>query len=393
MIEKFIATVKNSNRLVVGGMFFFNSPGHMLAEADHILRRIIADPSVGERSPIVLLPPTPLTIVIAELLKHHGVTVVMDPKAEIIARQIEFFYPELVLDVGVAHFKLTTPPHARSVITTKSQLELGWALRRDELTEQWIRLCKLWNATSGRHPLREALDKLPCDPEFKEIITGRKYAVLQIKTAVVNGTVRLTPPQHFTPTLEMLKDEGFSVIFAGRESMPEEFHRYGVFNYANSKFASPLNDFFVFRYAQLGIVSPSGAGLFCDVLDIPSCQYAVWSLWPHPGLKTIMVPSRLRKHTSPQILTFTQQIGAFLENYDGVKGPGAWYPDLLEDIPPSGEDIRAGVAELLDKSIRSSRIARQHDARIRSLDKGGMWEVAGSTVASTFLTAHPEYVS
>jgi putative glycosyltransferase (TIGR04372 family) len=393
MIEKFIATVKNSNRLVVGGMFFFNSPGHMLAEADHILRRIIADPSVRERSPIVLLPPTPLTMVIAELLKHHGVTVVMDPKAETIARQIQFFYPELILDVGVAHFKLTTLPHARSAITTSSQLELAWALRRDELTEQWIRLCKLWNATSGRYPLREALDKLPCDPEFKEIITGRKYAVLQIKTAIVNGTVRLLPPQHFYPTLEMLNDEGFSVIFAGRESMPEEFHRYGVFNYANSKFASPLNDFFVFKYAQIGIASPSGAGYFCDALDVPLCQYAPWTLQPHPGRQTIMVPSRLRKHTSPQILTFTQQIGAFLENYDDVKGPGAWHPNILDDIPPSAEDIRAGVAELLDKSIRSSGIARQHDATIRSLGKGGVWEVAGSTVASSFLTAHPEYLS
>jgi putative glycosyltransferase (TIGR04372 family) len=393
MIAKFVENIKKSNRLVAGGMFFFNSPGHMLAESDYLLRKLIADAYVRQRSPIVFLPPTPFTAVTSELLKIHDVTVVFDPSANLIAREIQFFYPELVLDVGVAHFKLTTPPPARGPVCRATNMELAWALRRDELTAQWVRLCKLWNATRGHLPLREAIDKLPCDPEFQAILLKGKYAVLQIKSAIVNGTVRVLPPQHFRPTLEMLRDKGYSVILAGREPMPEEFKRYDVFDYPASKFASPKNDFFLFRHASLGIASPSGAGYFCDALGIPLCQYAPWTLQPHPSEKTIMVPSRIRKRTSPAILTFTQQIGAFLENYDEVKGPGVYHPTVLEDIPPSPEDICAGVQELIDDSIRTSAVARQQADTIRSLDKGGMWGSTASTIASSFLSNHPEYLA
>ena len=393
MIDKFVDNIRKSNRLVAGGMFFFGSPGHMLAESDHILRKIIHDPLLKQRSPIVFLPPTEFALVVSELLKAHGVTVVVDPNAPLILRGIQMFHPDLIFDVGVAHFKLTTPPEARGPVCTSSTLEFAWALRRDELTEQWVRLCKLWNATRDRLPLREALDKLPCDPQFQKILTKGKYAVLQIKSSLVNGTVRLLPGDYYKPTLEMLKDHGYSIILAGREPILEDFKRFGVYDYPASKFVSPRNDFFLFRHASLGIASPSGAGYFCDSLGIPLCQYAPWTLQPHPSTKTIMVPSRIRRRNSPEILTFTQQIGAFLENYDEVKGPGHFNAAALEDIPPTAEDICAGALELLNDNIRNSDTARAQDAKIRSLDRGGMWECTGSTIASSYLYNHPEYLN
>ena len=106
-----------------------------------------------------------------------------------------------------------------------------------------------------------------------------------------------------------------------------------------------------------------------------------------------MVPSRIRKRHSPGILTFTQQIRAFLENYNEVRGPGTFNADALEDVPPSGEDLCAGACELVENSIRDSEVAREQAAKIRSLDKGGMWESTSSTIASTFLTSHPEYLN
>jgi putative glycosyltransferase (TIGR04372 family) len=393
MIAKLVEDIRKSNRLVAGGMFFFSSPGHMLAESDYLLRKIIHDPKVRQRAPIVFLPPTDFALVISDILKAHGVTVVINQNAPTVLREIQLFYPELILDVGVAHFKLTTPPAARGPIATPSPLDFAWAIRRDELTAQWVRLYKLWNDTHGRLPLREGLDKLPGDPEFLALLRKGKYAVLQIKGMVVNGTVRLLTSEYYRPTLEMLKDQGYSIILAGREPMLEEFKRFGVFDYPASKFVSPRNDFFLFRHASLGVASPSGAGYFCDSLGIPLCQYAAWTLQPHPSEKTIMVPSRIRKRNSPAILTFTQQIAAFLENYDEVKGPGHFNASALEDVPPSAEDICAGVRELLDRSIRESAVAQEQAAKIRSLDQGGMWGSTASTIASTFLTNHPEYLN
>jgi len=393
MIDQFVDNFRKSNRLVVGGMFFYNSPGHMLAESDYLLRSILHDPQVRQRSPVTFLPPTPFSLVIAELLKAHGLTVVVDASAPLINREIQLFYPELIHDVGVAHFKLTTPSAARGPICTSSHLEFAWALHRDELTAQWVRLYKLWNATRGQHPLRDALTKIPCDPHFLEVLHKSKYAVLQIKSAIVNGTVRLLPADYYKPTLEMLRDRGFSIILGGREPILEEFKHYGVYDYPRSKFVSPQNDFFLFRHASLGVASPSGAGYFCDALGVPLCQYAPWTLQPHPGENTIMVPSRIRKKNTTALLTFTQQIRAFLDNYNEVRGPGLFHADVLEDLPPSPDDICAGACELIDPSLRSSQIARQQAAILQSLDPGGMWASTASTIASSFLTNHPEYLA
>ncbi len=392
MIDKFIQNIRNSNRLVVGGMFFYGSPGHMLAESDYLLRKMIEDPRVLERSPIVFLAPTPFAQVIAALLTARGVTVVIDQIAPVIVRNIQLFYPELILDVGVAHFKLTTPPAARGLVCTSSQFELAWALHRDELTAQWVRLYKLWNATRGHHPLREALATIPCDPQFKERLQRKKYVLLQIKTSIVNGTVRLLPADFYQPTLQMLSDLGYSIMLAGREPMHESFKHYGVFDYPSSSFVSPQNDFFLFNHAHIGVASPSGAGYFCDALGIPLCQYAPWTLQPHPGEKTIMVPSRIRKKGFTDILTFTQQIRAFLDNYDEALGPGFFNASALEDIPPSAQDLCDGVAELLDHKIRQSDKAQAQAEKIRSLDPDGMWGCTASTVASSFLSNHPEFL-
>ena len=97
MIDKLVDNIRKSNRLVVGGMFFFNSPGHMLAESDYFLRKIIQDMDVRQRSPIIFLPPTPFAMVISDLLKIHGVTIVMDPNAPLIIREIQLFHPDLIL--------------------------------------------------------------------------------------------------------------------------------------------------------------------------------------------------------------------------------------------------------------------------------------------------------
>lgn len=393
MIDKLVENFRKANRMVVGGMFFYGAPGHMLPEADILLRKIISDPRIKDRSPVTFLPPTEFALVISDLLKVLGLTVVVDVNAPLVAREIQWFYPEMVVDVGIAHFKLTTPPKARGPICTCSPLGFAWGLRRQEFMQQWINIHNLWNATRGRFPLRDALDKLPCEPQFQDfLLRSGKYAVLQRKNAVINGTTRILSDDHYRPTLELLRDNGYSIILAGREPMLEVFREFDVFDYPSSKFVSARNDFYLFRHASLAVVSPSGASFFCDTFGVPACQYAPWNLLPQPSEKMIHVPTRLRKRNSPHILTFTQQVAGFLETYHEVRGPGHFYPDVFEDIQPTPEEIRDGVRELIEESLRNSETARAQIARLRSLDKDGIWAANCSVISPSFLNNHPEYL-
>jgi putative glycosyltransferase (TIGR04372 family) len=373
-------------------MFFYGAPGHMLPETDILLRKLLVDPQLKQSSPIFFLPPSDFAVVISDLVKALGHTVVLDPNAPQLAREIQLFYPELAVDVGIAHFRLTTPPGARGPVATSSPLNFAWALKRHEFIQQWISIHKLWNATRGKFPLREALDKLPCAPAFQNHLLKGKYAVLQRKNSVINGTSRVLTDDYYRPTLELLRDHGYSIILGGREPMLDIFKEFGVYDYPSSKFVSARNDFFLFRHADFGIVSPSGASFFCDTLGIPACQYGPWHLLPQTSEKTITVPARLKKRNAPNILTFTEQIATFFEMYDEARGPGHFYADRVEDIQPTPEDICAGVRELLDEKLRTSAVAQEQATKLRELDKGGVWEFNGSRMSTTFLTNHPEYL-
>ncbi len=394
MLSNFVENIRKSNRLIAGGMFFFDSPGHMLSETDLLLRQVRHNPLLKTRTPVVLLPPTPMATMIAELLRANGVQVAIEQHAITALRDIQLFHPDLVHDIGQAHWKLVLPDKTPRKCGDLYPLSLGWALRREEFVNQLIRMHESWNATRGQLPLLEGLKSLVIDPAFFDFIGNRKYAVLQIKAQIGNGTASLLAGEVYRPTLEYLKDEGYTLVLGGREPIPEEFTRYGVLNYAQSKFANPRNDFFLFARASLGLVSPSGAGLFCDTLGIPCCQIGSWTLIPHPSEKTLMVPSRIRAHGSTEVQSFSRQVASFREMYDDVVGPAAFDAKRFQDIPPSADEICAGVREVLGTTgVPATPVVRSHAEKVRSLDPIGVWNVAASRLSSSFLSQHPEYLN
>ncbi len=392
MLSQFIDNIRKANRLIAGGMFFFDSPGHMLSESDYLLRLISHYPLIKARSPVVILPSSsPMSAMIGELLKLNGVQVLMEPNAIGILREIQLFHPDLILEIGQAHCKLVVPDKQNRGCGDLYPLNLCWALRADEYLFTVIKQHEAWEHTRGQLPLRAALDKMTPDPEFSALLKRHKYAVVQIKNLVGNGTARVLDPELYRPAFELLRDTGHALILAGREPMPDDFKHYEVFDYPRSKFVSPRNDFFLFAHAAVGLTSPSGAGLFCDTLGIPYCQIASWTLLPHPSEKTIMVPSRLKERATGRILTFTQQALAFRATYHPVKGPGHFDTATYEDIPPSPDEIRAGLQEALHGA--SADAAPYPVARLQQLDPIGMWRVAASKLSSAFLAAHPEFLN
>jgi putative glycosyltransferase (TIGR04372 family) len=391
MLSQFVDTLRKANRLVVGGMFYFDSPGHMLAESDLLLRLLRHVPELKTRSPVVLLPPTPMAQMIAEILKRHGVQVLLEQQAILLQREIQIFHPDLILDVGQAHWKLAIGDRENRGVGDMYPTCLAWALRADEFIDQIITHHSAWNVTRGTFPMREAVDALPFDPEFAQFLSGRKYAVLQIKARVINGTARILGGEAYVPTLELLRERGYEIILGGREPLLDEFKRFDVFDYARSKFVSPKNDFLLFARAALGIVSPSGAGLFCDTLGIPCCQLGTWTLIPHPSEKTTAVPSRLKDLKASRTLTFTEQVTAFRNAYHPVTGPMIFDAKTYEDLPPSPEDIRNGVADTL-AAVPAQASDTASMQRLRAIDPTGMWKAAASRISPSFLARHPEYI-
>jgi hypothetical protein len=103
-----------------------------------------------------------------------------------------------------------------------------------------------------------------------------------------------------------------------------------------------------------------------------------------------MVPSRLKEIASGKILSFVQQALAFRQVYHPVKGPGHFNTSIYEDIPPSPEEIRAGLQEAIQGPSSSPPYPA---ATIRKLDPIGMWRAAASRLSPAFLAAHPEFLN
>ena len=390
MLSNFVANLRKANCLVAGGMFFYISPGHMLLETDLLLRQVRSHPVFLTHTAVVILPPTDMALMLVEILKRHGVQTIIDANAGTILREIQLFFPELVFDVGQAHWKLIRPDNSPRVIGDLFPLNFGWALRSEEFMAQTIRTHEVWGATAGQRPLREALDQIPGDPAFLARVKAQKYAVIQIKSVTGNGTVRLLPGEVYKPALEFLRDNGYAIVLGGREPMPEVFREFDVWDYPRSPFASPKNDFYLFAHAAVGLVSPSGAGLFCDTLGTPCCQIGSWTLIPHPSEKTLVVPSRLKVRATCEILTFSQQAAGLVAGYDPVLGPAPFNSAVYEDIPPDAEDIERGLRESLRPFPQPAHPAQ---ATIRALDPVGMWRIAASRFSPAFLNRYPEFIA
>src|SRR5213078_1203076 len=106
------------------------------------------------------------------------------------------------------------------------------------------------------------------------------------------GTV--IPPERLFPSLEFLKDSGFTIVKVGTEPYPEEFTRYGVINYTASPLRTFKNDLALLSNSKLSLINGSGLANLSDVMDLPVVDYGRWhlSLGPYSS-KQVIVPALL----------------------------------------------------------------------------------------------------
>ena len=142
------------------------------------------------------------------------------------------------------------------------------------------------------YPIKERLihyqDKK--DMLHSQLNISSKYIVLQIKTIDDNATVELINPDVYLDSIRYFQNKGYDVVLAGREVCPKVFLDNNVVDYANSNYASTLNDFLLVGHCSLVISSASGFALLVESLDKPLLVINSAHIMGPFGRRTIIIP-------------------------------------------------------------------------------------------------------
>jgi len=387
MLNNLIKKLKKEDRKLAGGMLFFSSPGHMLGESDLLLRYILL--GKARKSTIVILPPTDMCIFTGKVLAHLGLEVLYHPDAYKIIVQLGIFYPDLIIDIGLSSSKLNNNNEKSRVAAEHWNNEIFYNLTANEYFTSVIEYFAAWNVTKDYYPFKIALDTFQISAEVQDIMSRGKYVMLKIEYYLRNATGKLIVPSSYVRTIIKLKELGFNIVLAGRERMPVEFNKLGIYDYANSKYANALNDAMLFRHCEFAISTGSGATLFAEILGVKSCSLGNFQMIPYPSGNNLMVPTRLKIRAKNKVLTFSEHMIFLYNNYDPITGIGK-LPlnengiDLLE---PSELDIYDTVADLLN----NIRLSQESESRLKNLDKTGVYLCNLGSLAPSFLYNHLDY--
>lgn len=187
-----------------------------------------------------------------------------------------------------------------------------------------------------------------------------KFIVIQIKMDETNSTFKILDPKEYLETINYFKSKNYDIVFAGREVCPKIFLNNEVINYANSKYATPLNDYLL--VAQCSFVVSSGSG-FCNIAEVTDKPILVINSFhgiQQFGRRTILLPTLLSingKLLNPKtqhkyVCTFGQELND--NKFDNLKvGIMASSDDILESAKELEEMINLPLPPLtlLQKKI------------------------------------------
>jgi len=213
---------------------------------------------------------------------------------------------------------------------------------------------------------------------------SKKYIIIQVKTRKQNGIIKPLSPSLLLETIKYFQDKDYQIVFAGREEFPEIFLNKSIINYANSKYASPLNDFLLIGNCSLVISSASG---FCNLpenFEKPLLILNGHHLFQYFGRRTIHLPTLLSRR-SEMFNAITQF--KYLCDY-GVDCGYDTFDDLYILHMPTSEEIFMAAKELetfLSQSVPSHTSLQK---KIRDGDGCPLLSYGLSRISNYYLTKH-----
>ena len=157
------------------------------------------------------------------------------------------------------------------------------------------RRAKMTAKSPDFYPIKEKLNNYQDEivKLMKELNIKNKFIVIQMKIVKTNATIEVIDPTVYLETINYFKNKSYDIVFAGREICPKIFLDHNVINYANSKYASPLNDSLLVSQSSLVISSASGFCNIAEVLDKPTLVINSFHGFQQFGRRTILLPTLL----------------------------------------------------------------------------------------------------
>ncbi len=375
---------------VAANIIFAGSPGHQIHELDYLLRKRQSGeiPRDGkylwiQRNGLIT---ESMVGVYRDHFRQYNLNMIAQDRLFAMTSQLLRMVPELGIDVGMSHIKNSVIKRDGMHVARFSD-DLYYHVTNDSVMAAVRDYFRLREATPDFDPWKAARPAL--DGPMVELLRGKVERIALVHARSNSGNAGVpVPPANLLPSLEYLRDLGFTVVKFGTEPCPEEFIRIGVINYSESPLRSFKNDVALMSHAQIALVNASGLENLLEIMDVPTVSYARWHLILAPYSKnTVVVPTLLFDPTRQKLLSFAEQVLFFRTRQEFWQGKSfGWHFPVDRFAPrvPQADEMLAAVQETyaLGQEARGLTPAQE---RFRRLGENGVLSVAKCRVSEFFL--------
>jgi len=359
----------------------FQATGHVIAETENFLRMRHLGEIRRDCPYLLILPQTDFARAIARVYGPLFASVVVSDQWHAMVREVALYYPELTVDVGVSHLKTSVPAGQKTQIIAHNN-QFWHMLPRDPAIGLTVQLYRRRAQSRTYMPLWHDIP-LPA-PLAERIGRTDKYALIHLKVDSINATAQATDPATYLDAMAYLQDNGYRLVLAGREPMPDAFRRFDIYNYAGDPLASFENDLILFRHARFALLAGSGISYLAESFDVPFVYANYWHLcFPPFARRAVALPSVLTVRTSGAAVPFAEHynlLSRFPEFSFWNFPAGA-----LAARPASADEILAATREALSLSGPAIPPPTPLQQRFNAMDPVGCARISDSRVARHFL--------
>jgi putative glycosyltransferase (TIGR04372 family) len=365
------------------------SPGQVVLELDYFFRRLYTGDIPSDHRYIVIWPSYWLTSDVAYDTRkiYHTKFFIFVVNDLIYYLLLPFFsrFPDITCDCGVGLQNCLIVDNNNQIRSNTFPVLQNKGRSLLELLEIEKHYSSLRMRTPGFCPMKPSY---PMTSELLDFLSEAmpKYALIQIRTSRVNGTLKPTDPSTYLEAIDFLKKSGFGIVFAGREAMPEVFHDLGILNYASWKGASFFHDLQLIAGSKFVLSSASGFSVLSDVMEIPLVYSNNWIPYASPpGRFTVCTPTLLHD-SDGRLMRFADQMAYSLK----TTGKNNYYDlnkvNLLPRVATSRELLEATKESLLLESSFQTQSDLQN--QFKSLTFNTPFHISSARISQYFIESH-----
>lgn len=361
-----------------------DSMGHSFPEYDNFFRRLYLGELPPNRRYVLIKRSNPFARATVRAFRHRFFWACSNELIYYLTLPLIMRFDDIVADAGLSRLKWQLDKQGAYFPAFGQPCVAN--VGKSVAAAQWASWYRRRAQSPGFWPIKEF--RLPQEAVL-ELLGGsaERVALVHVKNLVVNATARATDPDTYLPALALLRENGYRLVFVGRESMPDAFRAIGVLNYAESSYATVENDIVLFAMADCAITAGSGICLLADCLNKPYVYANYWHIgFPMPSRLCVAVPTVVKTRDG-EWLTFSQQSRLYHESYEPTAEVFPAHSHVA--VNATAEEILAATEEML-ALMESFRPRSPEQDMLARMPSAGLWEHAACRIGAYFLESHRE---